>query len=122
MACSQSFAKEERAFAAQITAIGALSCAVLKYFEWDRKKYLSLPVEEQVVVASLVGDVAENPPGEPVHFYVVLGKRDDSATAGHLGEALMRPTLEAIVTESRAHLKKIQDRASGLALIRPGSS
>jgi uncharacterized protein len=39
--------------------------------------------------------------------------------AGHLGQALVRPTLEAIVTESPAHLRKRYDPESGLALIAP---
>ena len=41
--------------------------------------------------------------------------------AGHLGEAHVRPTLEVIVTESPAHLRKVKDPESGLALIRPGA-
>jgi predicted DNA-binding protein with PD1-like motif len=39
--------------------------------------------------------------------------------AGHLGEAHVRPTLEVIVTESPAYLRKVKDAATGLALIRP---
>jgi uncharacterized protein len=46
------------------------------------------------------------------------GKRDGSALAGHLGSGHVRPTLELIVTESPAHLRKMHDDASGLALIR----
>ena len=38
--------------------------------------------------------------------------------AGHLAEAHVRPTLEVIVTESPAHLRKVKDKESGLALIR----
>jgi predicted DNA-binding protein with PD1-like motif len=41
--------------------------------------------------------------------------------AGHLGEAHVRPTLEVIITESPAHLHKVKDPASGLALIRPAA-
>jgi len=118
MTCLQRFAKDERVFAAQVTAIGALSNATLKYFDWGGKKYLSLSVPEQVEVASLIGDIAEDPSGEPtVHIHVVLGKRDGAAMAGHLSEAHVRPTLEVIITESPAHLKKIKDPQSGLALI-----
>jgi hypothetical protein len=39
--------------------------------------------------------------------------------AGHLGEAHVRPTLEVIVTESPAHLRKVTDPETRLALIRP---
>ncbi len=57
--------------------------------------------------------------GKPaIHIHVVVGRRDGSAMAGHLGEAHVRPTLEAILTESPAHLRKRVDPESGLALIR----
>jgi predicted DNA-binding protein with PD1-like motif len=41
--------------------------------------------------------------------------------AGHLAEAHVRPTLEVIVTENPAHLRKVKDKESGLPLIRPAA-
>lgn len=115
----QRFAEAERLTAAQITGIGAFSDAELRYFDWERKEYLPIPVKEQVEVASLLGDVAVSPEGKPaLHVHLVLGRRDGTALAGHLAEARVRPTLELIVTESPAHLRKALDPESGLALIR----
>ena len=66
---------------------------------------------------SLVGDIALKA-GEPqVHVHVVLGKRDGTAHGGHLLNAVARPTLELIVTESPEHLQKKYDKTTGLALI-----
>jgi predicted DNA-binding protein with PD1-like motif len=122
MGCLQDFAGNENVSAAQITAIGALSDAVLGYFDWERKHYLHIAVKEQVEVAALVGDVAQSPSGEPaVHLHMVLGKRDGTALAGHLVKAHVRPTLEVVLTESPAHLRKVHDPETGLALIRPES-
>ena len=119
MECLQRFAEAERLTAAQITGIGAFSDAELRYFDWERKEYLPIPVKEQVEVASLLGDVAVSPEGKPaLHVHLVLGRRDGTALAGHLAEARVRPTLELIVTESPAHLRKALDPESGLALIR----
>jgi len=56
-----------------------------------------------------------------LHIHIVLGTRDGSAMAGHLGAAHVRPTLEVIVTESAAHLRKVKDAETGLALIRPAA-
>ena len=121
--CLQSFVKTEKICAAQMTAIGAFSDLVLKYFDWERKEYLRIPVTEQVEVASLIGDVAQDTNGEPtLHLHLVIGKRDGSAMAGHLGEAHVRPTLEVILTESPTHLRKVMDPQSGLALIRPAAT
>jgi uncharacterized protein len=120
MACLQTFVEKERVAAAQFTAIGALSAAKLAYFDWETKEYLPILVNEQVEVASLIGDVALAPDGKPaLHIHVVLGRRDGSALAGHLAEAHVRPTLEVILTEPPAHLVKAHDPDSGLALIRP---
>jgi predicted DNA-binding protein with PD1-like motif len=85
------------------------------YFDWDKKDYLKIPVREQVEVASLIGDVAEAPSGEPaLYLHLVVGKRDGSAMAGHLGEAHVRPTLEVIVTESPAHVQQGQRPGIGV--------
>ncbi|MCS3758718.1 PPC domain-containing DNA-binding protein [Bradyrhizobium centrosematis] len=115
----KSFAAAQRISAAQITGIGAFSGLVLKYFDWEKKTYLENRVDEQVEVASLVGDIAVSPSGEPsVHVHLVVGRRDGTALAGHLGSARVRPTLEVIVTENPAHLRKAHDPVTGLALIK----
>lgn len=112
------FARNERISVAQITAIGALSDVVLRYFDWETKRYRDIAVREQVEVASMIGDVALDPEGRPaIHIHLVVGKRDGSAMAGHLGEAHVRPTLEVIVAEQPSYLQKMSDRESGLALI-----
>ena len=119
MRCLQEFAAKERIGGAQMTAIGALSNATLAFFDWETKKYQSIRVNEQVEVASLIGDIAIGPDGKPsVHAHAVLGRRDGTALAGHLQEGHVRPTLEIIIVESPAHLCKVKDVESGLALIK----
>jgi uncharacterized protein len=113
------FAKREQISAAQLSAIGALSDAELNYFDWNKKTYEKIPVIEQVEVAAFIGDIALSPEGEPaIHAHLVLGRRDGTALAGHLGRAHVRPTLEVILVESPAHLQKVHDPESGLNLIR----
>jgi predicted DNA-binding protein with PD1-like motif len=116
----ETFAKEAGLHSASFTAIGALSGAELAFFDWETKSYLPIEVDEQVEVASLTGDIAIGPDGAPaVHIHAVLGKRDGTAVAGHLVKALVRPTLEVILTQSPRHLRKRHDPESGLALIDP---
>jgi predicted DNA-binding protein with PD1-like motif len=87
----QRFAVAERICAAQATGIGAFSEVVLQYFDWEQKKYLPIPIDEQVEVASLIGDVALAPSGEPaLHIHLVVGNRHGSAMAGHLARAHVR--------------------------------
>jgi uncharacterized protein len=112
-----SFAKEQKLSAAEFTGLGALSGAVLGYFDWQKKEYDRIAIEEQVEVLNLTGNVALND-GEPkLHPHIVLGKRDGTAHGGHLLEGHVRPTLEIIVTESPAHLQRRSDPETGLALI-----
>jgi predicted DNA-binding protein with PD1-like motif len=119
MDCLLQFAIKEHIGGAQVSAIGAFSEARLAYFDWESKQYRPIPVDEQVEVASLAGDIAIGPDGKPsVHVHAVLGRRNGSTLAGHLQKGLVRPTLEIIITESPSHLCKIKDAASGLALIK----
>ena len=112
------FAQEQGLGASSFTAIGAFSQAVLGYFDWERKDYDRIPVEDQVEVLALVGDIALQDGKPKLHAHVVLGRRDGSACGGHLLEARVRPTLEVILTESPSYLSREHDPESGLALIR----
>ena len=112
------FAEREGLSGAQITGIGAFEKAVLRYFDWAAKEYRDIPVDEQVEVASLLGDIGEDEHGKPaVHIHLVVGRRDGSALAGHLKTGHVRPTLALIVTESPAHLCRRKDGETGLNLI-----
>src|SRR5438067_1191290 len=111
------FASENELRAAPFQAIGAFSAVTLGWFNWDTRDYEPIRIDGQVEVLSLLGDVAAED-GEPsVHAHAVVGKRDGTAHGGHLIDAAVRPTLEVILTEVPAHLRKRPDPASGLVLI-----
>ncbi|MBX6311738.1 MAG: DNA-binding protein [Isosphaeraceae bacterium] len=118
MANLREFAKTNGLGASQFTAIGAFQDVTLGYFDWEKKDYKKIPVQEQVEVLSLIGDIALKD-GEPkVHAHVVVGRSDGTTRGGHLVEAHVRPTLEVILNESPQHLQKEHDEETGLALIR----
>jgi uncharacterized protein len=52
-----------------------------------------------------------------VHAHVVLGRSDGTALGGHLLEVHVWPTLEVVLDESPAHLRKRSDPETGPALI-----
>jgi uncharacterized protein len=112
------FATEHRLGGAQLTAIGGFSAATLGYFDRDRKDYLKIPVQEQVEVLSLLGDITFEDDKPLVHAHAVVGARDGSTRGGHVLEGHVWPTLVVVVTESPAHLRRRHDPALGLALIR----
>ena len=91
MACLKAFAEREHVTAAQFTAIGAFAGATLGYFDWTTKEYRRNAVDEQVEVASLTGDIALGPDGNPaLHIHCVLGRRDGAALAGELNVAALK--------------------------------
>jgi hypothetical protein len=118
MAGLERFAREQRLDASRFSAIGAFSDATLGYFDWQKKDYERIPVDEQVEVLSLLGDVALHDGAPKVHAHVVLGRRDGGTRGGHLLEARVRPTLEVLLVESPGHLAREIDAGSGLPLIR----
>lgn len=99
------------------TAIGGFCSAVLGYFDWQTKQFKRIPVDEQVEVLVLAGDITCENSGPQVHTHVVLGKADGTAVGGHLLEARVRPTLEVMLVESPVQLHRKHDAATGLALI-----
>lgn len=113
------FARERGVRGAHFAAIGAFSEAVVAFFDWSTKGYKDIPVQEQVEVLSLAGDVAESERGPQVHAHAVLGRSDGSTVGGHLRAARVRPTLELVLEETPAHLVRVHDPVSGLALIDP---
>ncbi|HEX2020375.1 MAG TPA: PPC domain-containing DNA-binding protein [Aurantimonas sp.] len=115
------FASHSKLDAAEFTGLGALSEAVLGFWDVDAKDYHRIPVREQVEVLSFVGNITTDDGEAKVHPHIVLAKRDGTAHGGHLLEARVRPTLEVVVTEAPAHLKRRHDAATGLPLIDLGA-
>ena len=128
VASLEAFARETGVDAASFTAIGAVSDVMLGFFDLDVSDYRRIPLREQAEVVSLVGDItraADDRAGErrrtsperTIHGHIVVGRSDGSTLGGHLLEAHVRPTLEVIVTETPARLRRRYDPRTGLALI-----
>lgn len=119
MASLLAFAREHDVKAGRLTGIGAFETATLGFFDFARKDYERIRVDEQVEVLSLVGDFATEADSGAVklHAHVVVGKRDGTAHGGHLLEARVRPTLEVMVVDAPANLQRRSDPATGLPLL-----
>jgi uncharacterized protein len=111
------FAMERQLFASHFTGIGALSDAVLGFFDPAKKEYKKIPIRRQVEVLSLAGDVTIQDGAPKIHAHIVVGKPDGSAHGGHLMKAHVFPTLELILVESPRFLERRFDAETGLALI-----
>jgi len=112
------FAKKEKVSICQFTAIGAFSQTVVGFFDFSIKDYKKILFNEQMEVLTLNGDISLFKNDYKIHGHLILGKEDGSAHGGHLIKATVHPTLEIILTESPAYLKRQIDEETGLALIK----
>ena len=111
------FARSREIGAARLSAIGAFREATLGFFSTEKNAYEEIPVEEQTEVLSLTGNLARHD-GEPkLHAHVVLGRPSGEALGGHLLSAVVRPTLEVMLTELPATLHRQVDEATDLPLL-----
>jgi hypothetical protein len=112
------FTVELELSAASLTAIGAFSFATVGWFDLGAKTYRKIPVNEQCEVLSAIGDIALNDEGNRAcTLHVVLGLGDGSTRGGHLLAGDVQPTLEVMLVEAPAHLRRKQRPELALALI-----
>lgn len=113
-----SFARKHRLKASRFSAIGAFRQAVLGFFEIDKKEYKRINVPFQTELLMLAGDITIFEGKPKLHAHAVLGKDDGTTLGGHLLEAIVRPTLEVMLTESPAFLERKMDEQFGIPLIK----
>jgi predicted DNA-binding protein with PD1-like motif len=113
----RAWAQQHHIQSAAFNGIGAFRTATVGYFDVETRDYVSIVLDEQVEVLSLQGTIAHAQDQLAIHAHVVLGKRDGSAHGGHLLQAYVRPTLELIVAESVAEMRRTIDSVTGLPLL-----
>ena len=109
--------RERGLTAAQVTAVGAFARATVGWFDREAKSYRPIRIDEQCEVLSLVGDVALGDDESQLHLHAVLGLSDGTTRGGHLLEAEVWPTLEVIIRETPAVLRKTDRPELGIAVI-----
>jgi uncharacterized protein len=113
------FAQKYQVKSAHFTAIGGLSGATLAWFDPQRKMFKKIPIDQQVEVISMIGDIALYQGKPVVHTHMVVADSTGTARGGHVLSATVSPTLEVMVTVDSIPLQKRLDPATGLTLIDP---
>ena len=113
------FAQKHTLVAGHLTGIGAISHAVIGYFDPQKKAYLRTQEKEQAEVLSLTGNLALYNNEPFFHVHVALGLRDGSARGGHLFAATVCPTVELVLTTSSRPVRRTIDPETGLPLLAP---
>ena len=113
------FAKSHNLVAGHLTGIGAVSDAMIGYFDPQSKSYLRNFEKGQAEVLSLTGNLALNNNEPFFHVHVALGGRDGFARGGHLFEMTVRPTVELVLNTYPGAVRRKIDQLSGLPLLDP---
>jgi predicted DNA-binding protein with PD1-like motif len=111
------FFDEECIAAAKFYGIGGFGRVTLGYYDMEEQRYLPIEVDEQVEVVSLIGNVATYRDEPRVHAHCTVGHRDGHTTGGHLLSGFVRPTLELVVEEIAAGLRRSDRPEIGIPLL-----
>lgn len=113
----QQLCEREAIASASITGLGGFGSATLGYFDMEAKRYEPIPIDEQVEVLSLIGNVTEYQGKPKIHAHCVVGHRDGRTSGGHLLEGRVRPTLELLICELGSTLQRTDRPEIGIPLI-----
>jgi len=110
------FAERNKITAGHFTAIGALQSAEFGWFDRARKAYRNIPINQQVELISLIGDVGLVNGAPQIHAHGTVGLPDGEVRGGHLLQAITWPTLELFFTAYATTLIKKHDEETDLFL------
>jgi len=113
------FAERDKITAGHFTAIGALRTALFGWFDPARKAYRDIPINQQVELISLIGDVGLVNGAPQIHTHGAVGLPDGEVRGGHLLQAIAWPTVEVFFTSYAATLIKRHDAETDLFLFDP---
>ncbi|MGC2637082.1 MAG: DUF296 domain-containing protein [Acidobacteriaceae bacterium] len=115
------FAEKYHVHSGHFTAIGGFSDARLAWFDLDKKMFRVIPVNRQVEVVSLTGDIALLDSKPQVHMHCVVAYPDGTTRGGHILDGHVSPLLEVFVTADPVKLVRKRDSDKGLTLIEPNA-
>jgi predicted DNA-binding protein with PD1-like motif len=110
------FAVREKLVAGHFTAIGALESARFGWFDRAESAYRDIPIDHQVELISLIGDMGVVNGAPQIHAHGAVGFPDGQVHGGHMLEAVVWPTLELFFTAYRTPLIKTRDAETNLFL------
>ena len=110
------FVRSQEIQSGEVTGIGAVDEATLRFFVPSTKKYVDKTFKEQMEVTNISGNVSIIN-GEPLlHLHITLGREDYTALAGHLLDARIRGAGEFIFYPLTTRVVKIKDEEIGINL------
>jgi len=110
------FIQNQNIQAGEVTGIGAVSEATLRFFNPSTKKYVDKTFKEQMEVTNISGNVSEIEGKPALHLHITLGREDYTALAGHLLEAKIQGAAEFIFYPLNTRVVKMKNEETGINL------
>lgn len=110
------FCKEQGILCGEISGIGAVNYAVLRFLDPATKKYVDKTFEEQMEISSLVGNISEKDGEVYLHLHANFGRRDYTVVGGHLLSCVLNGACELVVTRFHCKVGRRFDEETGLNL------
>jgi len=102
-----------------IVGIGALNWARLKIYNLNKKKYTEEKFNGPLELISFTATIAKSTEGKTgLHAHCVLSGEDFKAIGGHMEEAEVAATFEAVIIDSTKKVERYFDKDIGLNLIK----
>jgi len=108
------FIRNQDIYAGEVTGIGAVSEATLRFFNPATKDYVDKTFNEQMEVTNISGNVSEIAGRQTLHLHITLGRADYTALAGHLLEAKINGAGEFIFYPLPTKVIKIKNENIGI--------
>ncbi|MET3036658.1 PPC domain-containing DNA-binding protein [Chryseobacterium sp. NRRL B-14859] len=110
------FVKNQNILAGEVTGIGAVREATLRFFNPSTKNYADKTFKEQMEVTNISGNVSETEGKPLLHLHITLGREDYTALAGHLLDATVQGAAEFIFYPLNTRVIKVKNEDIGINL------
>ena len=108
------FCLETGILSAEVSGIGAVDSATLRFLNPATKSYVDRTFAEQMEISSLVGNVSQKDGKPYLHLHVNLGRSDYSVVGGHMLTCHINGACEVFVTRIGRRLGRRYDDETGL--------
>ncbi len=111
------YCKSEGINAAQITALGAVTEAVVAYYDQDEEIYKETHIDKEMEMIQATGNVSYLDEDRFLHMHATFADEKGDVHAGHLRDGNIVFAGEATIQELEGpHLVRKNDPATGLSL------
>ena len=110
-------AEAENITAASVSGIGAADHTVIGLYNVSTQQYTAREFNEEVELASLLGNLSRKNGESYVHVHAVIGREGGKTRSGHLSKAIISATCELFITVLDAKIERFLDEKTGLNLM-----